>query len=101
MPIIMRNNCPCEDCKYYTSTDDYIDWCTKKKKSIIQHRGNAYHHAGQWITPCGGDMPLFEKRGCKRSHTRKGSDRMSESTGEDFNGELYDNIWGLSEWGDN
>ena len=62
MPIIMRDDCPCQNCKYYTSTEYYTDWCAKKKKSIIQHRGNAYHHAGAWLIPCGGDMSLFEKK---------------------------------------
>lgn len=60
MPMIIKNKCPCEGCKFYTYGKQHPNpnaydehYCEKKEKSIIQHSGNGYHYAGQWVIPCG------------------------------------------------
>jgi hypothetical protein len=62
MPQIIKNECPCIGCKHFTiSNVSYEYWCKKKEQTVIQHRGNALHRAGQWLIPCGRDMCGYEE----------------------------------------
>lgn len=61
MPMIIKNECPCIGCKHLTfSNVSYEYWCKKKDQTVTQHRGNEFHHAGQWLIPCGRDMWGYE-----------------------------------------
>lgn len=69
MPMIVKNECPCEDCKFYTYGKEHPNpnaydehYCERLHKPICQHRGNAYHRSGQWIIPCGYYQNLFESK---------------------------------------
>lgn len=61
--IIHRNECPCIECAYYESGKyNNAHYCNRVNESIDQHRGNAFHRAGQWIIPCGAQQRLFKHK---------------------------------------
>ena len=60
MPMIIRNECPCQNCKHHTEGEYDLHFCNKKQRAIYQHHGNAYHRQGQWIIPC--NMHSFKKK---------------------------------------
>ena len=63
MPMIIKNECPCNGCFYLTwSTTSYVYWCNKKQQSIVQHNGNGVHYTGQWLIPCGKDMRYYKEK---------------------------------------
>lgn len=62
MPQIIKNECPCIGCKHFTfSNVSYEYWCKKKDQTVMQHHGNGFHRAGQWLIPCGRDMCEYEE----------------------------------------
>ena len=60
--IIHKRECPCADCAYYIYDVPHGHYCNRVESSIVQHRGNGFHYAGQWIIPCGGNFSLYRRR---------------------------------------
>lgn len=61
MVIFPNWKCPCDDCKFYEYRNGY-HYCTRKKLTIVQHKGNLYHNTGRWIIPCGRDFYLYQPK---------------------------------------
>ena len=69
MSQLFKDNCPCENCKFYTCGKQHsnpnafdLHYCKKRKRPIVQHTGNVFHSSGTWIIPCGKDFNLFVKK---------------------------------------
>lgn len=63
-----KNEIICETCVYYTYGKDHgncidLHYCEKKQKAIYQHKGNAFHTAGQWIIPCNRYLYIKKHKG--------------------------------------
>lgn len=62
MAIIIKNDCPCIGCMYLTISErSHEYWCKRKQQSVTMHNGNGFHHAGQWIIPCGSEMWFYRE----------------------------------------